>query len=215
MKFDAPRTTTWDAPAPDYYCYPPLHRLSNRFSTRNYLAWVKRRNAGAVHRPLALSLEMPFFAQPEAGAARGSRGRAQAARYLEHLLSEIELQGALFRADNRVEQLYCSPGVAAGLGATQIQGLFRAIRRSFRLAIDRVGDYRMVIDPYRTGANVVAALREIGFNRIQVAIPGTPSGAQSDESLRKVLASMCSTEFKSAAVTAEYGLPNQTIMQLN
>jgi oxygen-independent coproporphyrinogen III oxidase len=216
MKFAAPHTATWHAPEPEYYCYPPLQRLTSRFSTRNYLAWVKRRNAGAMQRPLALSLKMPFFARPEAGTALGSCGRGEAMRYLDHLVREIELQGALFRADNRVERVHCSAGVVAGLSAAQVQMLFRAIRRSFRLAADRVGDYRMVIDPYRTSAKTVSALREIGFNRVQVAIPGMVNGGpRSDESFRKMLALTRSAEFKSVAVLAEYGLPNQTVMQLN
>ncbi|MFB6261248.1 MAG: radical SAM protein, partial [Thiohalorhabdaceae bacterium] len=136
-----------------------------------YRAAAAASNAAEPARGLSLYFHIPFcdtLCFYCACNKIATKNRARAATYLDYLFREIELQGALFDGDRTVDQLHLGGGTPTFLDPEQMRALMAKVGEHFRLRQDDSGDYGIEVDPRAAGAETIAALREIGFNRLSV-----------------------------------------------
>ncbi|HDO34609.1 MAG TPA: coproporphyrinogen III oxidase, partial [Chromatiales bacterium] len=106
--FDPECIRRYDKAGPRYTSYPTAPLFHEEFGEADYRTWAGRGNEGRPLRPLSLYFHLPFCATVCFYCACNkvvTRDRSRAARYLERLTREIELQGGLFDRGRTVDQL--------------------------------------------------------------------------------------------------------------
>ena len=207
-----------DRNGPRYTSYPTADRFRDAFDGRAYGAWSARRNGTGIQRPLSLYVHLPFCASLCYYCACNkivTRDAAKADRYLRYLTREIALQAALFRDDARVSDMHWGGGTPTFYGLSELGGLMQTLRSHFELAGD--GEYSIEIDPRTVSAGTVAALRELGFNRVSFGVQDIDpdvqravNRVQSPEQTESLIDAARASGFESINVDLIYGLPRQT-----
>jgi oxygen-independent coproporphyrinogen-3 oxidase len=96
--------------------------------------------------------------------------------------------------------------------------LMQVTREHFTLADDEHGEYSIEIDPREAGADTIALLREIGFNRMSLGVQDfdprvqqAVNRVQSDEQTMTTLQAARDQGFRSISIDLIYGLSFQTV----
>ena len=147
-----------------------------------------------------------------------TKNRKRTAPYLERLFREIELQGALFDRSRPVDQLHWGGGTPTFLSIDEMRALMRKTREHFRLRDDDSGEYSIEVDPREANAEIIALLRELGFNRLSLGVQDfdptvqkAVNRIQSEAETFAVLDAARATGFRSVNMDLIYGLPHQTV----
>jgi oxygen-independent coproporphyrinogen-3 oxidase len=212
-----------DCNGPRYTSYPTADRFVEAFGPDAYRSWVAKRNIGGIQRALSLYVHLPFCNTVCFYCACNkiaTRDRTKAEKYLGYLAREIELQAPLFGADRGVRQMHWGGGTPTFFSSEQLAGLFKRLRGQFAFAPD--GEYSIEIDPRTVDAVSVAALREMGFNRMSLGVQDfdpdvqrAVNRIQSPEQTLEVMAAARAAGFLSVNVDLIYGLPRQNLMSFN
>jgi oxygen-independent coproporphyrinogen-3 oxidase len=223
IAFDSALVRRFDRSGPRYTSYPTADRFVEAFGPEQYRSWAERRNIGAIERPLALYLHLPFCRDICYYCACNkfvTRDTGKTARYLEYLGREIDLQAALFQDDLRVTQMHWGGGTPTYYDTATLRALFERIAGRFQLAAG--GDYSIEVDPRTVDAPAVHALREMGFNRVSFGVQDFEPSVQvavhrlqSAERTLEVIEAARHAGFASINIDLIYGLPKQTLMTLN
>jgi oxygen-independent coproporphyrinogen-3 oxidase len=216
--FEPALVRRYDRPGPRYTSYPTADRFGEAFNETAYLLAAARRNTGGIERPLGLYFHLPFCRDVCFYCACNkivTRDASKAARYLEYLGREIELQSALFQSDPRVSQMHWGGGTPTYYDCSQLGTLFQHIARHFELAPD--GEYSIEIDPRTVEDGTLEALREMGFNRISLGVQDFDPRVQiavhrlqGEARVARVVDVARRTGFRSINCDLIYGLPRQT-----
>ena len=219
--FDPECIRRYDKAGPRYTSYPTAPLFHEEFGEASYRAWAGRGNEGRPLRPLSLYFHLPFCATVCFYCACNkvvTRDRSRAARYLERLTREIELQGGLFDRGRTVDQLAWGGGTPTFLDHDQIRALMAATRRHFSLRNDDLGEYSVEVDPREASAETIAVLREVGFNRLSIGVQDfdpevqrAVNRIQSEARTLEVMEAARRTGFHSINVDLIYGLPFQNV----
>ena len=113
--FDAELIRRLDRPGPRYTSYPTANHFSEDFNEATYQDCVARENEAPQPRDLSLYFHIPFCAHLCFYCACNkivTRNRGKAAKYLDYLLRELDLQSSRFQAGRRVSQLHWGGGNA-------------------------------------------------------------------------------------------------------
>ena len=219
--FDADLIRRYDHAGPRYTSYPTAAQFHAGVSEDDYLRWAQRSNEDPIPRPLSLYFHIPFcdtvcFYCACTKVVTKNHDRAN--DYLDHLCQEIALQGELFDADRKVEQLHWGGGTPTFLSTDQIRQLMDTTRRHFTLLDDDSGEYSIEIDPRSVDGEKLRVLRESGFNRISLGVQDVNpevqkavNRLQSEELTRKVTGQARELGFKSINMDLMYGLPYQSV----
>jgi oxygen-independent coproporphyrinogen III oxidase len=209
----------FDRKGPRYTSYPTADRFVEAFDAHAYASWVARRNLGSMHRPLSLYVHLPFCSTLCYYCACNkivTRDAAKAQRYLGYLDREIARQAGLFGEDKRVEQMHWGGGTPTYYGMAELGRLFKTLSERFDLAAD--GEYSIEIDPRTAGADTIAALGELGFNRVSFGVQDFEpdvqraiNRVQSEEQTRAVVDAARACGYASVNIDLIYGLPLQTL----
>ena len=223
IAFDSALVRRFDRSGPRYTSYPTADRFVEAFGPEQYRGWAERRNIGAIERPLALYVHLPFCRDICYYCACNkfvTRDTGKTARYLEYLGREIDLQAALFQDDLRVTQMHWGGGTPTYYDAATLRALFERIAGRFQLAAG--GDYSIEVDPRTVDAPAVHALREMGFNRVSFGVQDFEPSVQvavhrlqSAERTLEVIEAARHAGFASINIDLIYGLPKQTLMTFN
>ncbi|MEN8260192.1 MAG: oxygen-independent coproporphyrinogen III oxidase, partial [Pseudomonadota bacterium] len=96
--------------------------------------------------------------------------------------------------------------------------LMTQTRRHFNLRSDDEGEYSIEVDPRAADSDVIALLRELGFNRLSLGVQDFDSKVQkavnriqSEEETFAVLEAARREGFRSVSIDLIYGLPFQTV----
>jgi len=219
--FDPELIGRYDRPGPRYTSYPTAAQFHEGFTEAAYRLAARRSNDDLVPAPLSLYFHIPFCDTVCFYCACNkivTRNRARAAPYVERLCREIALQAELFDADRTVEQLHWGGGTPTFLSLEQMRALMAATGRHFRLRDDDGGEYSVEIDPRRAADRVVAALRDLGFNRMSLGVQDFDPSVQravnriqSEAQTLRVIEAGRREGFHSINVDLIYGLPHQTV----
>ncbi|WP_089725752.1 oxygen-independent coproporphyrinogen III oxidase [Candidatus Thiosymbion oneisti] len=219
VAFDLALIRRYDQSGPRYTSYPTAVEFHDGFGEPEYRRACARSNSSG--RPLSLYVHIPFcdtvcFYCACNKIATKDRSRAQP--YLEWVYRELELQGALFGADQTVEQLHWGGGTPTFISRDQMRELMDHTRRRFRLAADEVGEYAIEIDPREADAQTVVLLRRLGFNRMSLGVQDLDpvvqkavNRIQTEGETLAVLEAARAEGFRSISIDLIYGLPFQTV----
>lgn len=219
--FDPERIRRYDTAGPRYTSYPTAPLFHEGFAEPEYRASAQRGNAAQPPRPLSLYFHLPFCATVCFYCACNkvvTRDRSRAAPYLERLIHEIELQGALFDRARSVDQLAWGGGTPTFLDHDQIRALMAATRRHFTLRDDDRGEYSIEVDPREADAETIAVLRAEGFNRLSIGVQDfdprvqrAVNRIQSEAQTVRIMEAARREGFHSINVDLIYGLPFQEV----
>jgi oxygen-independent coproporphyrinogen-3 oxidase len=212
-----------DRNGPRYTSYPTADRFVEAFGPDAYKSWVAKRNIGGIRRALSLYVHLPFcntlcFYCACNKIATKDHNKAQ--RYLDYLLKEIEMQSVLFGQDRRVEQMHWGGGTPTFYDMGELARLFGVLRSKFDFAED--GEYSIEVDPRTVDVSGVAALRNMGFNRISLGVQDfdpdvqkAVNRVQSESQTLAVIEAAHREGFQSVNVDLIYGLPKQNLLTFN
>ncbi|HKJ22516.1 MAG TPA: radical SAM protein, partial [Gammaproteobacteria bacterium] len=210
----------YDKSGPRYTSYPTAPQFHEDFGPQAYREVARATNAEDPKRPLSLYFHIPFcdtLCFYCACNKIATKDRAKAVTYLDYLFREIELQGELFDGDRPVDQLHWGGGTPTFLDAEQMRALMRKTGEHFRLRDDDSGEYGIEVDPRAAGPETIAALREVGFNRLSVGVQDfepkvqeAVNRIQPAEQTFAVLDAARREGFHSLSLDLMYGLPFQS-----
>lgn len=219
IQFDLDLINRYDKAGPRYTSYPTALELHSGFTDQDYRQHIAKSNASGG--PLSLYFHIPFCDTVCFYCACNkivTKNRNHAVPYLENLLKEIAMQGALFDKTRVVNQLHWGGGTPTFLSYPQMQQLMAATREHFHLRDDDEGEYSIEVDPRETNDQTIKQLRELGFNRISLglqdfdpAVQKAVNRLQSEEQTFAVLEAARAEGFRSTNIDLIYGLPLQTV----
>ncbi|HJW80888.1 MAG TPA: oxygen-independent coproporphyrinogen III oxidase [Acidiferrobacterales bacterium] len=217
--FDPALIRRYDKAGPRYTSYPTAVQFHEGFGEAGYRAAALASNTGSA--PLSLYFHLPFCDTVCYYCACNkivTKNRRRTAPYLERLFREIELQGALFDRSRPVEQLHWGGGTPTFLSAGEMRALMHKTRAHFQLRDDDSGEYSIEVDPREANAEIIALLRELGFNRLSLGVQDfdptvqkAVNRIQSEAETFAVLDAARATGFRSVNMDLIYGLPHQTV----
>ena len=212
-----------DRNGPRYTSYPTADRFVEAFGPENYVSWTAKRNVGGVQRALSIYVHLPFCSTVCFYCACNkivTRDKGKGAKYLDYLAREIALQAPLFQDDRVVRQMHWGGGTPTFFSAGQLRGLFALLRRQFEFAPD--GEYSIEIDPRTVDADMIAALREMGLNRVSLGVQDfdpdvqrAVNRIQDEAQTLGVIAAARREGFASINIDLIYGLPKQNLITFN
>ena len=220
-QFDAELVRRYDCAGPRYTSYPTARQFETHFDPARYLKEVTRSNDDPIPRDLSLYLHLAYCTSPcfYCGCTRFiTRDPDKVARYLDRLLHEARLQGALFAGDRSVRQLHLGGGTPSLLTDEQLAGLWQGLQGAFTLAPRGELEASIEIDPRTVTPARMSVLAELGFNRasfgiqdmdpaVQVAV----NRVQDPEHCQSLILAARDAGFESVSVDLIYGLPRQTV----
>ncbi len=217
--FDPDLIRRYDKSGPRYTSYPTAVQFDAAFGEDDYVQWARESNEEPIPRPLSLYFHLPFCDTVCFYCACNkvaTKDRGKAAPYLERMHRELALQGALFDPDRVVDQLHWGGGTPTFISHDQMRELMRVTGEHFQLRDDDQGEYAIEIDPREAGADTVALLRDIGFNRMSLGVQDfdprvqqAVNRIQTVEETATVMETARREGFKSLSVDLIYGLPLQ------
>jgi oxygen-independent coproporphyrinogen III oxidase len=212
-----------DRNGPRYTSYPTADRFVEAFGPENYVSWTEKRNVGGIQRALSLYVHLPFCSTVCFYCACNkivTRDRSKGAKYLDYLAREIALQAPLFKDDRVVRQMHWGGGTPTFFSPGELGGLFALLRGYFEFSPD--GEYSIEIDPRTVDAGAIAALREMGFNRVSLGVQDFDPDVQravnriQDEAQTLAVIDAARRErFASINIDLIYGLPKQNLITFN
>lgn len=219
LNFDPELVKRYDKSGPRYTSYPTALELHAGFSEQDYQTHIQKSNQQGG--PLSLYVHVPFCDTVCFFCACNkiiTNNRKHAEPYLDSLLKEIAMQGALFDKSRVVNQLHWGGGTPTFLNFAQMQQLMRALRDAFQFRDDDLGEYSIEVDPRETDHDTIRQLREMGFNRVSLGVQDfnplvqkAVNRLQSEQQTFAVLKAARDYGFRSTNVDLIYGLPFQTV----
>ncbi len=216
--FDLSLINKYDYSGPRYTSYPTAPQFHESFGETEYHQIAQRSNATGS--PLSLYFHIPFcdtICFYCACNKVATKDRSMGADYLARLHKEIEMQGALFDRERKVEQLHWGGGTPTFISHQEMRDLMRVTGEHFALMDNDSGEYSIEIDPREATAETIQTLREIGFNRLSMGVQDLDpkvqkavNRIQTEAETMAVLEAARDTGFRSVSIDLIYGLPFQT-----
>lgn len=210
----------YDQSGPRYTSYPTAAQFHANISEDDYRRWAKHSNEDPIPRPLSLYFHIPFCDTVCFYCACTkvvTKDHSRAARYIDYLGKELELQAPLFDRDRQVTQLHWGGGTPTFLNNDEIRRLMDMTRQHFSLLSDDSGEYSIEIDPRSVDDLKLQVLREAGFNRISLGVqdfnPDIQKAVNRIQDLTTTLGVLNTARalgYKSINMDLIYGLPLQT-----
>lgn len=169
--FDAELIRRYDRPGPRYTSYPTAPQFHGQFGSVDYAREAERSNASG--RPLSLYLHIPFCRSScyYCGCTRIiTRNRERGRHYLDRLLKEIAIQGALFDRSRAVDQLHFGGGTPTFYTPEELAEVFACMEQHFGLHRGAQRDYGIEIDPRTANPKALRALHALGINRVSLGV---------------------------------------------
>jgi oxygen-independent coproporphyrinogen-3 oxidase len=208
----------YDRPGPRYTSYPTALEFKPVFGPDD----LARRLAQAdreADSPLSLYAHLPFCEERCLYCGCNvviTRHRDVAARYLDHLIQEIDLVATHLPHRRRLAQLHWGGGTPTYYAEPDLERLFRAFERRFTFTPD--AEIAIEVDPRVTSHGQIALLRRLGFNRLSFGVQDfdprvqeTVRRIQPCELTRALVDRARAEGFGSINVDLIYGLPHQSL----
>jgi oxygen-independent coproporphyrinogen-3 oxidase len=210
----------FDVPGPRYTSYPTADRFVEAYGPADHAVALALRRAGpaAPSQPLSLYVHLPFCESLCYFCACNkiiTRQHGKGAQYLHYLQREMDLQVLQLGRDLPVTQLHLGGGTPTFLSDDELRELMAMLRRGFRFQDD--AELSIEVDPRTVDAQRLAALAEMGFNRISFGVQDFDPAVQKavhriqpEEMVFALVEAARKVKFDSINVDLIYGLPQQT-----
>jgi len=203
---------------PRYTSYPTAPQFSEDFPLDQYTAW--QTGAGDHRRaPLSLYVHLPFCKDICYYCACNktvTRKPGAARHYLDHLLTEIELQSVLVGNNRPITQMHWGGGTPTYLDNAEITELMHGLASHFALLDKGYREYSIEIDPRTVDHATVALLKGVGFNRVSLGIQDfdplvqkSINRVQPYREVANLVDCIRNHNFRSLSFDLIYGLPHQ------
>jgi oxygen-independent coproporphyrinogen-3 oxidase len=198
--------------------YPPPREF-RRFGDAEFVEAVRLSNGDPIPARLSLHFDLPaayrarFCGEP---APRRADDGARASAYLERLVREIGLVGALFDRDRDVVQVSLAPGMARWFEPAQVAELLDSLGRHFHIPPRHATDVSMTIEPGHADRRTLATWAAAGFNRIGYGVGSRPGGLAAAgtglaSELQAVVEYSRDAGFGNVRLELPYGVPGQSV----
>ena len=212
----------YDKPGPRYTSYPTLDHFIEAYDAQAHQTTLRQRNTawglGANARPLALYVHIPFCNTVCHYCACNkliTKDHGRGARYLRYLEREFSLVAGMLEGGRRAEQVHLGGGTPTFLSAAELETLMRRLGQYFEL---RPGEYAIEIDPRTVDDEKMAAMGQLGFNRMSLGIQDFDADVQkavnriqTEEETARAISAARRYGVTSINVDLIYGLPKQTV----
>ncbi|WAC70782.1 oxygen-independent coproporphyrinogen III oxidase [Roseateles sp. SL47] len=216
---DAELLRRFDVSGPRYTSYPTADRFSDQY-TADGLVQAFRERAVSERRdePVSLYVHIPFCESVCYYCACNkviTKHHDRGAPYLDKLQAELRLIAQHLPAGTPASQLHLGGGSPTFLSDAEIVRLMDLLRQQFCLTDD--AEISIEVDPRTVDATRLAALREMGFNRLSLGIQDFDADVQravhreqSYDSVAALMSTARALGFQSINADLIYGLPKQT-----
>jgi len=207
----------YDRPGPRYTSYPTAIEFNENFGAAQYLDRLEIA-AKSPEKPLSLYIHLPFchdrctFCGCNVIITKKTEVSEQ---YLDTLMREIPLVAERLGDRNQVVQYHWGGGTPSYQTIPQMQALDRVVREHFKFTDD--AEVAIEVDPRVTSVEQLAALREMGFNRLSMGVQDFSSEVQEAinrgqtlEETEELFARARELGYGSINLDLIYGLPLQT-----
>ena len=207
----------YSKPGPRYTSYPTAPHFSTEFTDSDWTEEIRSNNHNA-NKPLSFYFHIPFcysLCYYCGCTTTITRDYSQSQKYLEYLISEMELIKPLLAPQREIVQLHWGGGSPSYLRPEDILKLGGAI--SHRFTIDKDAEIGVELDPRRLTLEHVQALRQLGFNRASLGIQDFDHAVQKAvnrinplEMVQETVNWIRESGFQSLNLDLIFGLPLQT-----
>ncbi|HWA85887.1 MAG TPA: oxygen-independent coproporphyrinogen III oxidase [Opitutus sp.] len=207
----------YSIPGPRYTSYPPATEFTADFPPEELEAAIACDNQPGSG-PLSLYFHLPFCESRCWFCGCNTvitRRRESASEYLDDLVREVRLTAARIDPSRPVAQVHLGGGTPTFFPPDELRRLGRLIRETFNLQPDT--EFGVEIDPRRITPEHVAALVDIGANRVSLGVQDTNPRVQlaihriqPQAQNERTVAWLRAAGFRSISVDLIYGLPLQT-----
>ena len=213
-KFDGP------GPGPRYTSYPTPDRFVEACALGNYIRALEQRRAGtaAMGLPLSIYVHIPFCKSLCYFCACNkiiTKNSERAQLYLRFLGREVDLYVARLGTGRGVSQLHLGGGTPTFFTDDDLRALIGTLRRNFSFA--EGGDYSIEVDPRTVDPNRIAALADMGFNRLSLGVQDLDASVlravhriQETSQVSALVEAARRSRFNSVNIDLMHGLPLQT-----
>ncbi len=212
----------YDKPGPRYTSYPTADRFIEAYDMRAHETTLRQRNivAGAVatNQPFSLYVHVPFCNTIcfYCGCNKVvTKDHSRAAQYLRYLDREFSLVSGMLEGNRRAEQVHLGGGTPTFLSSEELRQLMRQLGQHFELL---PGEYAIEIDPRTVDNEKIAALGQLGFNRMSLGVqdfnPDVQKAVnriQSEEETNRAIEVARKHGVTSINIDLIYGLPKQSV----
>ena len=214
----------YDKPGPRYTSYPTVERFIEAYNARTHRTTLEQRGvtwgptAKKNLRPLSLYVHIPFCNTQchFCGCSKViTKDRSRAASYLRHLEREFALVAGMLKGNRRVDRIHLGGGTPTFLSTDELRTLMQELGKHFALS---PGEYAIEIDPRTVDEEKIAALAELGFNRMsfgvqdfEPAVQQAVNRVQSERETADAIDAARKHGVPSIGVDLIYGLPRQSV----
>jgi oxygen-independent coproporphyrinogen-3 oxidase len=210
----------FDVAGPRYTSYPTADRFVEAFTSKDLqdALDVRLQGIGPKNRPLSLYVHIPFCESLCYYCACNkiiTKHHERAAPYLGYLAKEIELYTTAMGKGQSVSQLHLGGGTPTFFNDAELRELMAMLQLSFNFVAG--GEYAIEVDPRTVDANRLAALFQMGFNRLSFGVqdfdPEVQKAVHRIQPAAQVFALVAAARqigFESINIDLIYGLPKQT-----
>jgi oxygen-independent coproporphyrinogen-3 oxidase len=206
-----------DVPIPRYTSYPTAPIWTETVGRRSYADALSRASR-TPERPISLYVHVPFCKERCSFCGCNvviSRNTSSADAYLGAVMREMDRVAELLGERRTVAQIHWGGGTPTFLEERQIEALWTAIARRFRVLPD--AEVAIEIDPKVTRPEQLKLLRTLGFNRMSMGVQDLDpnvqeaiSRIQTFAATRQMLETARGLGFRGINFDLIYGLPRQT-----
>jgi len=218
--FDIAVVRRYEGIGPRYTSYPTAPQFRDDFGEAQLRRSIWRSNVLAEPRQLSLYVHVPYCVSPCFYCAcnrRISRDPARGEEYIERLLQEVRLTAPLFDKRREVIQLHLGGGTPNFLSQPQLARLVASLAAGFRFSRAAERDFSIELDPRLVHEGDIAALAELGFNRVSLGVqdfdPRVQRAINRVQGIADTLAVIDACRrsgLRSVNIDLIYGLPLQT-----
>lgn len=219
--FDLDLIKRYDKSGPRYTSYPTAPQMTPELGVDRYRDVAADTNCVDPPKPLSLYFHLPFCNTVcyYCGCNKiVTKDRSRARPYLDRLVAEIELQGALYDRARPVTQLHWGGGTPTFISHDEMTALMKTIGDHFSLLDDDQGEYSIELDPREVQQGSIELLRRLGFNRLSMGVqdfdPKVQQAVNREQPEAVTLATLKQARdhgFQSINMDLIYGLPFQTV----
>jgi len=209
----------YDRPGPRYTSYPTAPQFTEKFTNENYLDEIIRTNNLENPTDLSLYFHIPFCDTLCYFCGCNmivTRNRERVSTYIDYLKNEIDLIRTYIKPGRKTAQLHWGGGTPTHLKPEEIIDLGNYIKNNFDFR--ESAENSCEIDPRELTKEHLAALREVGFNRISMgvqdfnpAVQKAVNRIQPEDMTRQVIDWVRELKYHSFNLDLIYGLPFQSV----
>ncbi len=209
----------YDRPGPRYTSYPTAPQFHEGFTESDFKDEIIKTNKAENPPDLSLYFHIPYCDTLCYFCGCNmiiSRNRSRIHTYIDYLKKEIDMVREYIAPERKAAQLHWGGGTPTHLSPDEIRELGEYIKSNFEFT--ESAENSCEIDPRELTRDHLAALREIGFNRISMGVQDfnekvqkAVNRIQPEDMTRQVIEWVRELGFHSFNLDLMYGLPFQTV----